>query len=57
MAKLLGAARKFWADQDAATVAEYVLMASLIALACATAVALLGSSLVPLYQSAVDGLS
>ena len=57
MAKLFGAARKFWANEDAATMAEYVLMASLIALACLVAVASLGNSLKPLYQGAVDGLS
>jgi Flp pilus assembly pilin Flp len=57
LAKLLGVARKFWANEDAATMAEYVLMASLIALACLAAVTSLGSSLKPLFQSAVDGLS
>jgi Flp pilus assembly pilin Flp len=57
LAKLLGVARKFWANEDAATMAEYVLMASLIALACLSAVASLGNALIPLYQSAVSGLS
>ena len=54
---MIEAARKFWADEDAATMAEYVLMASLIALACLVAVASLGNSLRPLYQSAINGLS
>jgi Flp pilus assembly pilin Flp len=57
LAKLFGAARKFWANEDAATMAEYVLMASLIAVACLSAVASLGSALIPLFQSAVTGLS
>jgi Flp pilus assembly pilin Flp len=54
---MIGVARKFWADEDAATMAEYVLMASLIALSCLVAVAALGNSLRPLFQGAVNGLS
>jgi Flp pilus assembly pilin Flp len=57
LAKLLGVARKFWANEDAATMAEYVLMASLIAAGVLSAVVSLGKALIPLFQSATNGLS
>lgn len=57
MARQLGAVRRFLAEEDAATMAEYVLMVSLIGLACLAAVSSLGTALRPLFLSAVEGLS
>lgn len=41
---LRSAARRFWNDEEGATLVEYVLLVALIAAVCVGAVTLLGSS-------------
>ena len=38
------AVRRFWADEDGATLVEYVLLVALIGAVCVTAVTLLGTN-------------
>lgn len=45
MTKLLKAARRFWADESGATMAEYALVVALIAAACIAAVTALGGAI------------
>ena len=50
------AARRFWADEEGATLVEYVLLVALIAAVCIGAVTLLGTSANTKLTTAADSL-
>jgi Flp pilus assembly pilin Flp len=55
MAKPLGFVKKLWFGEEAATMAEYVIMISFVAAVCATAIGALGVTVGGLFQKAVNG--
>ena len=57
MATALKIARRLWLGEAGATMVEYVLLISFIALVCFVAVAALGMSLAGPFQGASNGLS
>lgn len=54
MRQVFLAARNFWRDEDGVTAIEYALVASLIAMAILTSVALLGQQVGNLYAHVKD---
>jgi pilus assembly protein Flp/PilA len=56
MAELLSCVRQFAAEDDGATMVEYGLMLTFVALACVALVSLLGQSLKTPFQTVISGI-
>jgi pilus assembly protein Flp/PilA len=57
MSQLLGAIKKFARDEEGATMVEYALMLSLIAIVCIAAVALIGTNAKTLFNNIAGSIT
>lgn len=57
MEKRPGFAGRFRLGEDGATMVEYALLLSFVAMACVVAVTALGQSLIGPFQQAINGMS
>jgi pilus assembly protein Flp/PilA len=57
MSKLLGGIKKFVREEEGATMVEYALMLSLIAIICIAAVALIGTSARTVFTNAANSIA
>lgn len=57
MSKFAQVARRFWNDEDGATMVEYGLMVALIAVVCIFAVTALGSAISGIFANTASTIS